>query len=163
MKTKARGMGSVFKKRLAALAALGFAVSGLPATLHAQTPADLNIIAVRKSGQDLVMGDFTGMVQAAKNKLPDVKPFAESAKALATWEAEFVKMFPAGTEHGDNTHALPAIWSNRAGFEQAAQKLSAAAIKLAGIAKAGDSAAFASQVRVVGEACKACHKQFKAR
>lgn len=146
-----------------ALAALGIAVVGLPAVMLAQAPANLNIIAVRKAGQDLVLGDFTGMVQAAKNKLPDVKPFAASALALAHWEPQFVQMFPPGTEHGDNTKALPAIWSDRAGFEKAADKLTTEATKLAGIAKAGDQAAFAPQVKAVGDACTACHKQFRAR
>ncbi len=70
---------------------------------------------------------------------------------------------PPGSEHGDNTKALPAIWTDRATFNTDAQNLANAAAKLEQVAHAGDQAAFAQQVQVVGEACVTCHKQFRAR
>ena len=72
-------------------------------------------------------------------------------------------MFPPGSDHGDNTKALPAIWTDRAGFEKAAQNLETQAAKLEQIAASGDQAAFATQVQVLGEACGTCHKQFRAK
>ncbi|MDQ2804173.1 MAG: cytochrome c [Pseudomonadota bacterium] len=138
------------------------AVSGIGAATAAEAPDANDVIAVRKAGQDLVLGDFTGMLQAAKNKVPDVKPFAKPAFAIAGWERVFLTMFPPGSDHGENTKALPAIWSNRAGFEKAGQKLASEAGKLGDFAKSGDQAGFASQVHVVGDACTACHKQFRA-
>lgn len=129
----------------------------------ADAPADIDIIAIRQAGQDLVQGNFTGLSQAAKNKVPDVKPFAFAARALTKWEPQFMTMFPPGSDHGHNTRALPAIWTDRAGFENAAHNLIQAAAKLEEIAKSGDQAAFAAQVDVLGEACNTCHKQFRAR
>ncbi|MEO8714342.1 MAG: cytochrome c, partial [Acetobacteraceae bacterium] len=79
----------------------------------ADAPAAIDIIAVRQAGQDLVLGNFIGMLQAAKNKVPDVKPFANSAHALTKWEPQFMTMFPPGSDHGHNTRALPAIWTDR--------------------------------------------------
>ena len=38
-----------------------------------------------------------------------------------------------------------------------------AADKLAELAKAGDTDAVAAQIKVVGDACAACHKTFRAR
>ncbi len=141
---------------MAAACAVGVARAAAP-------PADLDIIATRQAGQALVGGTFIGLLQAAKNKIPDVKPFAPAAKALTLWEGEFLKMFPPGSEQGHNTKALPAIWTDRATFEKDAQNLVQQATKLQKIADSGDQAAFAQQVQVLGDACKTCHKQFRAR
>jgi cytochrome c556 len=145
------------------LALLGFALGLAGTAWGADAPNGLDVIALRQAGQDLVGGDFIGLLQAAKNKVPDVKPFAPAALALAKWEKQFVQMFPPGSDHGDKTRALPAIWTNRAGFEKNAANLTAAAEKLAGIAKAGDQAGFGPQVKTLGEACNACHKEFRAK
>jgi cytochrome c556 len=135
--------------------------SGMPQPVRAADTLD--VIAVRQAGQDLVFGDFTGMLQAVKQKLQNVKPFEKPALALANWEKQFVQMFPPGSDKGHDTKALPAIWTDRATFEKDAQDLSQAALKLAQFAKAGDKAGFDAQVKVVGDACTACHKRFKAK
>ncbi len=57
----------------------------------ADAPTGLDIIAIRQAGQDLVGGTFTGLLQAAKQKVPDVKPYAPAAHALTKWE-------PPGTD-----------------------------------------------------------------
>lgn len=129
----------------------------------ADAPSGLDIIATRQAGQALVGGTFIGLLQAVKQNAKDVKPFANAALAIAKWEPQFRTMFPPGTEHGENTRALPAIWSNREGFDKASQKLADEATKLAKIAQSGDREAFAAQVKVLGDACSACHKQFRAR
>ncbi len=129
----------------------------------AAPPADLDVIATRQAGQALVGGTFIGLLQAAKNKVPDVKPFAPAARALTEWEGQFLKMFPPGSEQGHNTKALPAVWTERATFEKDAQNLVQQAAKLQQIAQSGDQAAFAQQVQALGGACKTCHDQFRAR
>lgn len=119
-------------------------------------------IAVRQAGQFLMFGDFTGMnaVVAAKG---DVTKLKNPAKAIARWMKVFPTLFPPGSEKGENTKAEPSIWSNHAGFVKAADKLAADADTLEGYAKAGNRAKVAAQLRVMGEDCKACHKQFKAQ
>ncbi len=139
------------------------AVAGTGVAWAADAPSTIDVITLRQAGQALVGGDFVGMLQAAKNKLPDVKPFTKGALALAGWEKQFVLMFPPGSERGHDTKALPAIWTNRAGFEEHARKLATEAGKLAQLAKAGDQPGFAAQVKVVGDACTACHKEFRAK
>lgn len=142
----------------------GVAASCLIGLAHAaDEPSGLDIIAARQAGQDLVAGTFIGLLQAAKQKVADVKPYANAALAITKWEPQFRTMFPSGTEHGHKTRALPAIWSNRAGFDKASEKLADEAAKLSQIAKSGDQAAFAAQVQVLGDACDACHKEFRAR
>ena len=93
----------------------------------------------------------------------DVKTLEAPAKAMARWIKQFPTQFPKGSEQGHDTKALPAIWSDNAGFQKAADNLASASTKLAELAKAGDADAVAAQVKVVGDACTACHKDYRAR
>jgi cytochrome c556 len=119
-------------------------------------------IETRQAGQDLVAGDFAGIraVVAAKG---DVKTIEGPAKAIARWIRQFPTQFPKGSEQGHNTRALPAIWTDTPDFKKHADDLAAAADKLAQLAKAGDTDAVDAQVKVVGEACNACHRTYRAR
>ena len=121
-----------------------------------------NPIKTRQAGQDMVFGSFVGMRQAVIHKLP-VKPYTATAMGIAHWMAQYPTLFPAGSDHGDNTKALPAIWKDRATFEQDAANASAAARKLALLAKADNGPGFAAQLKVLGGACGTCHKQFRAK
>jgi cytochrome c556 len=99
-------------------------------------------------------------VVAAKG---DVKTLENPAKAMARWIRQFPTQFPKGSEEGHNTKALPAVWSDTAGFQKAANDFADASTKLAELAKAGDTDAVAAQVKVVGDDCAACHRTFRAR
>lgn len=139
---------------------LGVVTAWVFSEARAQAPS-FNIIETRQAGQDLLAAAFTGIDQAAKNKL-NTKRFANPAAAMARWMKQFPSTFPAGSDHAPSK-ALPAVWSDRTEFEQRAIDLIEAAQKLSAIAKTGEQTAFAAQVEVVGEACKACHKQFRAK
>jgi cytochrome c556 len=119
-------------------------------------------IAIRKAGQGLMAGTFGGLRAAVTDKT-DVKKLVYPPSDMAAWMRVFPSLFPKGTETGEDTKALPAVWSDRAGFEKAAANFVAAAQKLSDLAKAGDTEAFATQVKVVGEACGACHKDYRAK
>ncbi|HEX3401901.1 MAG TPA: cytochrome c [Acetobacteraceae bacterium] len=121
-----------------------------------------DVIETRQAGQDLLITDFGGMraVLAAKG---DVKTLENTAKAMARWERQFVSLFPPGSDTGHNTHALPVVWSDRAGFQKASDDLSNSLDKLAELAKAGDTDGVNAQMKVVGEACAACHRTYRAR
>lgn len=142
--------------KLALLAALTFAMAG---TTWA---AGYDPIETRQAGQDLMITDFAGIraVIAAKG---DVKTLESPAKAMARWMAQFPSQFPPGSETGHNTRALPAVWSDRADFEKAANNAVEALTKLAELAKAGDTDAVAAQVKTIGDACAACHRTYRAR
>ena len=148
-------------RRLAAVGLLLVGSLGVGAAALAQAPA-FNPIKTRQAGQLLVFGSFTGMRQAVLHKLP-VKPFAEPAMAIARWMQQYPALFPPGSDHGDNTKALPAIWKNFATFQKDAAATSAAAQKLAMLAKADNRAGFATQLKVLGGTCGTCHKEFRAR
>lgn len=142
--------------RKLALAVLAVVLAG---AAHAAGP---DPIETRQAGQDLMLGDFSGIraVVAAKG---DVKTLEKPAAALARWIRQFPSQFPPGTETGHDTKALPAVWSDPAGFRKAADDFVAAADKLTELAKAGDADGVAAQVKVVGDACGACHRTYRAR
>ncbi|HET8995749.1 MAG TPA: cytochrome c [Acetobacteraceae bacterium] len=144
-------------RRTLALAVIAsLAVAGLASA------AEPDPIAVRQAGQDLLFGNFTGMrTTAAANG--DITKMKEPAKAIARWMKVFPTEFPPGSDKGENTKALPAIWSDHAGFVKAADRLAAAADTLAGYAASRNREKFTAQLKVVGEACAACHKKYKAR
>jgi cytochrome c556 len=143
--------------RLAGLAALTCCVAGV-----AIARADIDIIAVRKAGMDL-QGAALGAVKAAVGAGVDVKNFASAGSAMSAWAKQIPSIFPAGTDKGDDTKALPTIWSDSAGYTKAAAALGTAADKLTAAAKANDKDAFAAAFKEVGEACGGCHKTYRAK
>ena len=143
------------RKPIALAAVLAFATAG---AAFAQTA---DPIATRKAGQDLLSGDFAG-IRAVVELKGDIKKLESPAKALSAWMKVFPNQFPPGSDKGE-TKALPAVWSDNAGFRKAADDFIAAADKLVELTKTGDAAAVAPQLKVVGEACLACHKTYRQR
>jgi cytochrome c556 len=142
--------------KLAFLAVLVVATAGV-ARAEGSDP-----IETRQAGQDLLAGTYAGVKVVVTDK-GDVKTLETPAKAMARWIRQFPTQFPKGSEEGHNTKALPAIWSDPAGFLKAANDLADAATKLAELAKVGDTDGVAAQVKAVGDACAACHRTYRAR
>ena len=142
-------------RKLALVAAMMLAVGG---TAGAQS---FDPIQTRKAGQDLVGATFGG-IKAVVTANGDVKTLESSGKAISKWAAVFPTLFPAGSDKGD-TKAAPAIWTDMAGFQKAAMRLSTASDSLAAGAKAGDATAVAAAFKEMGEACGACHKEYRLK
>ena len=124
------------------------------------TPDD--VIATRQGGMALV-GSVINLMKAAVKSGAEVTQFEEPAAAIAEWGEAYPSLFPDGTQTGHDTKAKPAIWSDRADFEKKAQGLVAASTTLAQAAKAGDKAAFATAFAAEGQACGACHRNYKEK
>jgi cytochrome c556 len=123
------------------------------------------VIAARQASLDMSVMTKAEMELAVKEGL-DIKKQFYPAKTLARWARTLPTMFPPGTGQGATTvetHALPTIWTDRAGFEKAAAAYASAADKLEELAQAGDSAGFAAQLAVVSKTCDACHDNYKAK
>lgn len=75
---------------------------------------------------------------------------------------EFPEYFPEGSETGHDTRALPAIWTDKAGFQADADALVEAATAAREAAPSGLDA-FRGSFRAVGQACGACHNEFRAK
>src|SRR4051812_16450754 len=101
------------------LALLMVMVIAAGATVQAQ---GLDVIEGRQAGQGLFAGTFANIrnVVAAKG---DLKPLEGQARYMARWIKQFPALFPKGSEQGHDTKALPAVWSDAAGFQKAANDM----------------------------------------
>ncbi len=72
-------------------------------------------------------------------------------------------MFPDGTQSGHDNKARPEVWSDRGGFEKAAETFWTAADKLATLAAADDKVGFAGQYTTTTQACGACNRAYRVR
>lgn len=83
--------------------------------------------------------------------------------SLQTWHdvsTRFGDLFPEGSNTGMDTEAAPAIWEDRAGFEEALGKWRAAVLAAQAAAPATLDAA-KSTVGPVFQACKGCHDTYR--
>jgi len=143
-----------------AIAALVLAAAALPAVSQQMKPE--NQVKYRRAAYQLMNLNFGNLDAMAENK----KPFN---KEEAARNAEFVALlatvpkgfFGEGTDK--DTRAKPEIWKNRADFDAKMDKMTNEAAKLPAVVKAGDMAAFRKQVHDLGEACKACHDEYRAK
>jgi cytochrome c556 len=142
-------------KKLALAAAMVLAAGGIG---RAQ---GIDPIQTRQVGLDLLAGTFAG-VKAVVTSNGDVKTLEGAGKAIQRWGTVFPTLFPAGSDTG-NTKAAPTIWSDNAGFQKASMALSTAGETLATAAKAGDTAAVAAAFKGIGDACGACHKEYRLK
>lgn len=130
------------------------------ATVAYSAPDD--VIELRQAGQDLLEAGFNGIGGAVVDK-DDVGSLEAQARAMGRWIRQFPKQFPVGSEHGHNTRALPAIWTDPAKFAAAASKTADDADKLADLAKAEDTEGVKAQIKVIGADCRDCHRDFRGR
>src|SRR4051812_23136828 len=97
-------------KRIALFAAVGLGVLGVAAA-RAEGP---DIITVRQTAFDLNNASFAYIRSVVKDK-GDVKQLEGAGKAIGRWAIVIPAMFPAGSDKGGETKALPEIWSDSAG------------------------------------------------
>jgi cytochrome c556 len=123
------------------------------------------IIAARQASLAMSAVTFGSMAHAVDGGA-EAKTQGFAANALAKWARVLPTMFPAGTgsdnAEGMKTRALPAIWTDRAGFDKAAGDYADATSKLLDLAKTGDTAGFKAQLKVVDGTCDACHQRYRA-
>ena len=133
----------------------------LPAS--AQFAKAEDAIKYRQSSFFVMQQNFGRVAGMAAGKIPfDAKVAAESAVV-----AEFVGKLPwaafgPGTDKGD-TKAKADIWSNKAKFDDYANKMQADMVKLTAATKTGNLDAIKTAVNAVGGSCKSCHDDFRAK
>lgn len=116
------------------------------------------IVEARRAAMMMSAATF-GALKAQANA-EDLKRAAFPANGLNAWAKAIPAMFPAGTNVAP-TEALPALWSDRAGFEAAARDFAAATGALAKAAAANDKPAYAAALDQVGKGCSGCHDKYR--
>jgi cytochrome c556 len=97
----------------------------------------------------------------AKGAVPfDAAKAAEAARDIEVTAKEIPDLFPEGTD-GHPSEAKPEIWTDWDKFTGDSDKLAAAAGDLVAVLEAGADE-WRDRFKVVVDACKACHKSFRA-
>jgi cytochrome c556 len=149
-------------KKVLSLLMIGMvAVIALPASAQFAKPDDA--IKYRKNALFVMQQNFGRVAGMAAGKIPfDAKVAAESASVAAFMGKLPWSAFGPETDLGD-TKAKPEIWSNKAKFDDYAKKLQVELNKLDVAAKTGKLDNIKVAVNATGEACKACHDDFRSK
>lgn len=155
-----RMKGMVMRKTLV-VALIGAMAGGAIVGGATYALAQRDPIAARKDNCEqasAVMKAIKGIIDA---KAPTASAVQLAAK-LKGLQLAFVKYFPRGSDKGD-TRALPAVWSDMAGFAARNKAAEVAYEKLAVAAGSGDLGALAAAFGAAGKACGACHDTYRAK
>ena len=105
---------------------LAAALVAIPIAAIAQTGmTPEQTVAARQSAYGLSAANFA-QLKAQADAGVDVHTLVFPSRQLARWARTLPTMFPAGTNL-PTSHALPAVWTDRAGFEAKAAAYAAAA------------------------------------
>lgn len=146
------------------IASLAFAcaamLAAIPASAQFNKPDDA--IKYRQSALFVMQQNFSRVAAMATGKAPfDAKVAADSAAV-----AEFTSKLPwvafgEGTDKGRESRAKPEIWSDKAKFNEYADKLQMEMAKLNAAAKTGSLDNIKATMAGVGGTCKTCHDAFR--
>jgi cytochrome c556 len=121
-----------------------------------------DIIKYRKAVYTSMRGHIGAISRIVRAGLVDYKGHVTDHAAAIQNAAKIIpSMFPEGSDFGE-TDALESIWTDRAGFEKAAQQLAEASGELVTVSQSGDMKAIGRAVGAVGGACKNCHDNYRA-
>jgi cytochrome c556 len=143
-------------------AGVALVLGGVSATAFAQAKPDV-LVKQRQSAMTLI-GKYWGPIAGmASGKVPYN---ADVVLRNATYLENLAQMpwdgFDDSTK-GEKTRALPEVFSDKAKFTAAADRLMAETAKLGQVARARDEAGVKAQFGAVGKACGACHDGFRAK
>jgi cytochrome c556 len=145
------------RRPLAALvAAATLAVAG---TATADTPADA--IKYRQNVMKAMSAHFAGFFSVNMGRISQPAHLKGHVDGLAALGAMTKDLFPAGSDTGAPTDALPLIWSDADGFAKAVKAMEDSSAALKKAVDAGDKAAAGAATKALGEACKGCHDRYR--
>lgn len=132
----------------------------------AAAQAKPEVLVKQRQGAMTLIGKYWGPIAGmASGK---VSPYnADVISRNATYLENLAQMpwdgFHESTKDEKNTKALPAIWSQKAKFDELAQRLQTETAKLGELARKKDEAGVKQQYAAVGKTCGACHEGFRQK
>jgi cytochrome c556 len=148
--------------------ALALVTAGSTVALAADEPA--NVVKYRQTFMKANSAHLGMIAAAVKGEVSLTDEIAGNAQALATMgemrSANLQQLFPEGSDEaaGLKTDALPTVWQNWSGFEQAAMRFQEETAKFAEVAQGGDMAAIGQQLGALGKnGCGGCHGDFRKK
>ncbi|MBX9817158.1 MAG: cytochrome c [Burkholderiaceae bacterium] len=149
------------KKLASLILASAAATLSVPAMAQFAKPEDA--IKYRQSALFVMQQNFARVATMAAGRTPfDAKVAAESAEVAAFMSKLPWAAFGEGTDKGAPTKAKAEIWSDKAKFNDYAEKLQAEMSKLNAAAKTGNLDSIKAAVSATSGSCKACHDAFRS-
>jgi cytochrome c556 len=149
-------------KKLASLILVSAAVT-LSGPAMAQFAKPEDAIKYRQSALFVMQQNFARVAAMAAGRAPfDAKAAAESAEVAAYMSKLPWAAFGEGTDKGAPTKAKAEIWSDKAKFNDYAEKMQGELSKLNAAAKTGNLDSIKAAVGAVGGSCKTCHDAFRS-
>ena len=144
---------------VAAAVAIGVSIAG-----NALAQAKPDVLVKQRQAVMTLQGKYFGPIAGmASGKAPYN---AEVASRSATYLENLAQMAWDGfheSTKGEKSRALPAIWEQKAKFDQYAQQLQAETAKLGQAARAKDEAGVKQQFQAVLKTCNGCHDDFRTK
>jgi cytochrome c556 len=138
-----------------------FAVLFVTSTQFAMAQKPEDAIKYRQGVFRVIGWNFGSMAAMAKGKKPyDAEVFARNAEIVAFMSRLPLEGFTPGSETGD-TKAKPEIWLNMDDFKAKLKKMQQEVDALAKVAKTGNFDNAKDQLGEAGQACKACHDEYR--
>jgi len=141
--------------------ALG-AGAGFATTVLAQAKPD--VLVKQRQAVMTLQGKYFGPLGAmAQGKAPyNVETVRRNAGFLDNLSRMPWDGFVPGTK-GEKSRALPAVYDDKAKFDQIGSQLENEISKLVTVSRSGDEAAVKAQIGAVAKVCGACHNDFRAK
>ncbi len=130
---------------------------GWGAIASAAEPED--IIKYRQGVMKSVGGHMGALTQIVRGKVDYPDDAQYHAESIARSMKTVLSLFPADSDFGE-TRALESVWSKPDEFKKVAEAAGAAAEELAQAYRSGGGDV-GEKFEALGEACKACHKDFR--
>jgi len=124
-----------------------------------------SVIKERQAHYKQIGADTKGIHDELNKPAPDMAVIQSDAKQVDGLIPQIPSWFPKGTgpEAGVKTGAKPEIWTDPAGFAQAASAAAAEAHKFDSVAQGGNAEAIRAEFLNLGKACFGCHSKYRAK
>jgi cytochrome c556 len=149
------------KKPLCAVAIVTTLALAAPASAQFAKPEDA--VKYRQAAFALMGAKMSRINAQLKSSSPDIKSIQSSAALVETLAPLPFEAFTPGSDMVSNTKARPEIWKDSAKVKELASRMEAEVARLNAVAKTGDVKAIQAQVGAVGQSCKACHDDYRAK
>jgi cytochrome c556 len=138
-----------------AVVALGAGLSGIAIAADDPIAARQDLMEKNQDAAKIIFG-------MAQGKVPyDAAQAGAAAQSIVDDMAEFVTLFPEGSDKGD-TSASPAIWENMDDFKAMAANLATDAQAAVDAAPKGLDA-FVATLAPIGQDCGGCHEKYRIK
>jgi cytochrome c556 len=145
-----------------AIVTIGSAVALTAGTALSVSADDSAAIKYRQAVMKAVGGHMGGSVAIIKGKVPYEGDLVAHATGLNDMAKVAATAFKQKTD-GGKTRAKPNIWEDGDDFGQKIDDLKKATANFLAAAKSGGAKAAGAKLGAVGDACKACHKKYRAK